>query len=350
MSSDASEILNEISDSEVQNVIDDIMGGEAFCFSDYAGQIINGHIPFSVQDILNTILNGIRENLVHDRKIYVYLIVIAIMGAVISNFSKMLQGKKVSEMAFYSIYILFFSVLVTAFASLDSIAGKTLGNLFDFMKVLSPAYFMCMSFSTGSMAGSVYYQTTLVMITLVNCILIKLALPAIRLYFLLQLANQLSEEDMFSKFSELIHDIIDTSMKTMFGIVMGVNVIQGLVVPISAQAKQSVVVKMGSAIPGIGSTISSVAGTILCAGKLVKNAVGVTGIIVVLFICAVPLIRLFFSRLMYQVVMVMVQPVSDKRIVRCLGAVAETLRMEIYAVGAGCMMFVMSIAIVSAMT
>lgn len=345
-----SEILDEISDSDMQSVMNDIMGNGTFDFCEYVGKIVNGEVPFSVQDIVNTIYNGIRDNFIHDRKIYVYIIIIAVMGAVIANFSKLLQGKKVSEMAFYSVYILFFSVLITSFNSFTAIAQDTLSNLFDFMKVLSPAYFMCMSFSTGSVAGSVYYQTTLVIITVVNCILLKIALPSIQVYFLLQLANQLSEDDMFSKLSELIHDIVSTLMKTMFGVVMGINVVQGLVVPITAQAKQSFIVKAGSAIPGIGSTISSVAGTVLCAGKLVKNAVGVTGIIALMIICAIPLLRLLLSRFMYQTVTVLIQPISDKRIIKCLGAVAETIRLQVYAVGVGCMMFVISIAIISAMS
>lgn len=350
MSADTSEILNELSDSEVQRVMDDIMGSSSFDFGDYVGKIVNGNVPFSVQDILSAIANGIADNLTHDKKTYVYIIIIAIMGAVISNFSKLLQGKKVSEMAFYSTYILFFSILVTAFFHLNNIAQETIGKLFDFMKVLSPAYFMCVSFSSGSMAGSVYYQTTLVIITLVNYMLIKLALPAIQIYFLLQLADQLSEDNMFSKLSELIHDIISSFMKGIFGVVMGINVIQGLVVPVAAQTRQSLIVKIGSAIPCIGSTVSSAAGTILCAGKLVKNAVGVTGIIVVLIICAVPLLKLVIGRFMYQAVTVLIQPVSDKRIIKCLGAITEALRLQIYAVGVGCMMFVISIAIISAMT
>ncbi len=81
----------------------------------------------------------------------------------------------------------------------------------------------------------------------------------------------------------------------MFGIIMGVNVVQGLVVPVAAEAKNSLVVKMGSAIPGIGNTVGSVASTVLSAGKLVKNAVGITGIIVVVFICLIPFTRILTS-------------------------------------------------------
>lgn len=38
---------------------------------------------------------------------YINIIFIAVSGALITNFSKLLQGKKVAQMGFYTIYILF---------------------------------------------------------------------------------------------------------------------------------------------------------------------------------------------------------------------------------------------------
>ena len=60
--------------------------------------------------------------------------------------------------------------------------------------------------------------------------------------------------------------------------------------PLAAEAKNSALVKVGSMVPGIGNTISSAASSVLLAGSLVKNAVGVAGIVVLIIICAMPLI------------------------------------------------------------
>ena len=90
--------------------------------------------------------------------------------------------------------------------------------------------------------------------------------------------------------------------------------------------------------------------TVLSAGKLVKNAVGITGIIVVVFICLIPLTRILISKFMYQLISAFIQPVSDKRITSCLDAVVESLKMQLYATGTGCIMFIISIALTSAMT
>ena len=150
--------------------------------------------------------------------------------------------------------------------------------------------------------------------------------------------------------SELIHDVVKFVMKTMFGIMMGLNVIQGLVVPITSQLESSAVIKLSGAIPGVGSTISSVTSTVLLAGNLVKNSVGAAGIIAVLFYCGIPLLKLAVNRFGFQLIGALVQPVSDSRITACIGALVESLKLLTYAVFVGCMMFVISIALMSAMT
>ena len=123
---------------------------------------------------------------------------------------------------------------------------------------------------------------------------------------------------MFTKMSELIHDVVKFVMKTMFGIMMGLNVIQGLVVPITSQLESSAIIKLSGAIPGVGSTISSVTSTILLAGNLVKNSVGAVGIIAVLFYCGIPLLRLVVNRFGFQFIGALIQPVSDSRITACI--------------------------------
>lgn len=344
------EFTEELSVDQIQAMMDGILEDNSFDFSEYVGGLINGGESVSFPDIISQIVQGFAQNIVQEKKMIVYLLLIAVIGAIFANFSKLFQGKQVAQTAFYAVYLLFFSVLAASFGQVSQIAAETMGELMDFTKVLVPAYFLSMSFSQGSMAAGVYYEFTLMVIAVVNIVLVNFALPAINLYFFLQVANQLCEEDMFSKMAELIRDAVKLVMKTMFGIVMGMNVIQGLIIPISAQVKNTALVKLGGSIPGIGNTISSVAETVLSAATLVKNAVGVTGVVVVFLICVVPILHMLTSQVLYQVISALVQPVSDKRLIKCLSGTVEAIRLLVYAVGIGGMMFVSSIAIISAMT
>lgn len=343
-------IIQEISSDDIQEVIDETLSGQAFDFPGFIGSIVNGQNPFSFEDAGRYILDGIRSNFIHEKDMYIYLVIIAVMGALIANFSKLLQGKKVADTAFYMVYMLFFTVLAVSFTRICSVAAQTLQEVFDFIKIFSVTYFTCITFTEGKLAGSAFYEFTLVMMNVASYVIIKFALPAIKFYFFLRIASQISEEDMFSRLAELVKDIVNTGLKTMFGVIMGANVVQGLIVPVAAEAKNSLIVKMGSSVPGIGNTVSSVASTVLCAGKLVKNAVGITGIVVLVLICVMPLLKLFVNRFVYQVISAFIQPVSDKRILKCLDAVVDAIKMQVYAVGTGCMMFVISIAVISALT
>ncbi|MCI8379939.1 MAG: hypothetical protein HFH72_15775 [Lachnospiraceae bacterium] len=347
---EADRVWDEISSVDIQEMMDRMLGSSTFSFSEYVTSLMHGQLPFSIESVLRTVIDGLAANLQQEKKMYIYLILIAVIGAMLSNFTSLLQGKQVAETAFYAVYMLFFSLLLASFTRIAAIAGDTLTQLLDFMKVLSPSYFMTMAFSQGALSSGVYYQFTLVLITMVDFVLVKFALPAIHIYFLLRIANQLSKQDMFSKMSELIHDVVKFVMKTMFGIMMGLNVIQGLVVPITSQLESSAVIKLSGAIPGVGSTISSVTSTVLLAGNLVKNSVGAVGIIAVLFYCGIPLLKLAVNRFGFQLIGALVQPVSDSRITACIGALVESLKLLTYAVFVGCMMFVISIALMSAMT
>lgn len=347
---DTDAILGELSCDEVQEMMDEMLGGQSFSFMGYVEKLVQGQMPFSVENVAYQVMHGLASNVMQERKLFVYLILIAVIGAVIGNFSSLLQGKQVAETAFYVVYLLFFSVLLTAFSQTTQIAEDTLSVLLDFMKVLSPAYFMSMAFSQGAVASGAYYEFTLVMITAVDWVLVKFALPAIHVYFLLRIANQFSDRDIFSKMAELIRDAVKFVMKTMFGLMMGFNVVQGMILPMTSKIESSMVVKIGSAIPGVGNAVGSVASTVLLAGNLVKNAVGVTGVIAVVLFCAVPLLRIVVHRFLFQITGAVIQPVSDKRMVACVSAVVESLQLVTYAVFVGCMMFVISIALVSTMT
>ena len=341
-------ILDEISGDEIQSVLDTMMGNSSISFMDYVASIIQGKVPFDPADMGRQLIQSVFGNIGQQKSMLLYVLLLAVIGAVITNFSKLMQGKQVATTAFYGVYLLLFSVLTGAF--MQASAVQTLSGLLEFIKVLTPAYFISMSFASGAGAGAVYYEFTLVIVAVIDLVLVKILLPAINVFFLLQLANELSEEEMFGKMAELVKDLVTLALKTMFGIMMGINVIQGLIVPVSAELQNSTLIKAGGAIPGVGNTISTVTNTVLVAAKLVKNAVGVAGVIAVFLLCAVPLLKLLFWQFGYQLVAAVVQPVSEPRVIRCLGAIKESLALLVRAVAFGAMLFIASILVISSMT
>lgn len=345
------EILNDVDYKEIQQVIDDIMADkDQFDFKSYVAGLATGEGGIS----FNQIVNDIKDTLVHEiqtnKSIIVQLIVVAVIAAIFTNFSNIFQNNQVSETAFYVTYLLMFSILTSSFYIATNIASNLLHNLLDFMKVLIPTYMVSVAFSSGAATSMMYYEATLVVITIVDFVLIRVIIPMINVYFVLVLANNMSKEDMLSKLTELLETIVQWTLKTLLALVIGFNTIQGLIVPMAEHVKNSMIIKTTSAIPGIGNAVNSVTETILGAGVLVKNAIGVGGLIVIVTICIIPIVKLMFYVLVYKFGVAIVQPISDKRIIGCMSASANAAKLLLSTVFIATLLFMISIAIIAAST
>jgi stage III sporulation protein AE len=215
------------------------------------------------------------------------------------------------------------------------------------MKALVPAYLISVGFVTGSTTSLMYYEAALMLITAVDFIIIKIVIPLINFYLVVTLANNLSKEDMLSKLAGLFSSAINWLLKSLLAAVIGFSAIQGLIVPVADQVKRSALFKASEAIPGVGGALGSVTETVLGAGVLLKNAIGVTGLIVIISICAVPFLKLLMITVIYKVGCATLQPISDKRMVECVNASAKSAGMLLQSVFVGAVLFLLSITIVA---
>jgi len=348
----ASETLSrEIEYSEIQEVIDDIMShGNEFDFAGYVEKLVNGDVDFSLPDIGLAAIQAIKGEIKANIGIFGRLISIALIAALFTNVSMAFKNNQVSETGYYVTYLLLFGLLVSTFVTASKIASTAIQSVLTFMKVLAPAYFLAVGFSTGSATSMIYYEAALLLITVADIVLIRVIIPLINFYLIVTLANNLSKEDMLSKLAGLFGSIIDWLLKSLLTAVVGFGAIQGLIVPVADRVKRSTLLKASTAIPGVGNTIGGVAETILGAGMLLKNAIGVTGLIVIIAICATPFLKLLMITVIYKAGSAVLQPISDKRIVECVSASAKSSGLLLQSVFVGAVLFLLSITIVAVTT
>ena len=341
----------DIDYTEIQEVIDDVMGrGNEFDFGAYIEQLIKGKEPFSISAVGNQLLLSIRGEITANLATFGSLMTIALIAALFTNMSMAFKNNHVSETGYYITYLLLFGLLISSFIIASKIATTTISSILDFMKALAPTYFISVGFCTGSTTSLVYYEAALMLITLVDFLIIKIVIPMINFYLVIMLANNLSKEDMLSKLAGLFSTAIGWLLKSLLAAVIGFNAIQGLIVPVVDQVKRSALLKASEAIPGIGDALGGVTETILGVGVLLKNAIGVAGLIVILTICAIPFLKLLMITVVYKVGCAALQPISDKRFVECISASAKSAGMLLQAVFVGAVLFLLSITIVAVTT
>ena len=346
----ASESLRDYDFSELQAALDDIFAKSAPDFQDIVGEMMKGNIGESIKVVGSALWQCCVSELTAGRRAMLLILGLGIMAAVFYNISLAFQSRQIADTGFFVTYLAFLSITVLSFRECCQIAADVLGRLELFMKVLIPAFFMAVAMSVGSASATGFYKLMLILMGLADTFLLRLILPAIKLATIVMLVNYMTKEEMLSRLSRLFKTLVSWSLKGILTIVLAVNTMQGLVLPSVDGMKLSVLQKTVSILPGIGNSAEAVAALMAQSGQLIKNGIGMTALVFISLIVAVPVVKLGILILMYQLTCAMLQPVSDKRMVEALAAVCDGCKNLLQLVATAGILYMMTIAVVCMVT
>ena len=214
------------------------------------------------------------------------------------------------------------------------------------MKVLLPSYFLVVAWAGGSISSAAWMELVMFLIGAVQWLYLSFLLPAVRIYILLVLAGNMAKEDMLSKMTELLRSGVQWGTRSLIGLVLGFQVIQGMVLPYADAAKTAGAQKLLSAIPGIGQGAGTVTKLILGSGVLIKNSMGAAAVVILAVISLVPVLKLVILLLIYRMTAAVLQPVGDKRLIACISSVADGQKLLLGLTVSGLLLFVVTIALI----
>ncbi len=345
----AEEMLDELSFDEIEESMDEIFGNEQeMSFRDLVLKLIQGEIPFDLGEIGKQIVKICFGNLNGQKQAALQILILSVIAAVFINYTNVFERSQTAEVSFYLIYLVLIMILLKAFMDMETIVLEAVNQVVTFLKALLPIYLIASALANGSLTAAGFSELTLVMITILQWILKVVILPGIHLYVMLSILNRLDREDRFSKFSRLIRMVLVWALKTMTAAVIGLQTVQCLIMPAIDTLKTSLFHKAAGAIPGVGNVFNSVTEVVLGSAMVVKNAIGVAGMLIMAMICLMPLLQIALCVVMYRFLAAITQPVSDKRLTLCVESAADGAELLLKVVITTGLMFFVSLALVTA--
>lgn len=343
-------LMREFDFEDMNQVLEELMPEEKLDFGETVTGIINGETELSVNLIGTFIADQLFYEFRNSREGLIYILLIAVVAAIFTNFSNVFQNRQIGEISFYVLYLLLITICLNSFRIVMDSVGERLELLTIFMKALGPPYFLAVAISTGSKTSIVFYNLVLFLIYIVELLILNFLLPLLHIYVVVKVLNHLSEEEYLSKFAELIEFVVVWTLKTLLAAIVGLNLIQGLIAPAIDSLKRGVLTKGVEALPAIGDALGGTAEVVLGTAVLIKNGIGIAGAIVCIVICAVPAIQMLVMAFMYKIVAALIQPISDKRIVGCITSVGDGSQIMVRLIFTTGVLFLITIAIVTATT
>jgi stage III sporulation protein AE len=342
-------IFEELNLQEVDDFSEEVLP-EHMTLSDVTKTLLGDGISgIDAQSLLEWVFDVFFLELKEARPYFIQMLLCALLFSVCNRF--FIEGKRyMNHLSFLFIYGAMMILLLRSFLLVGDVVEEGVDAICGFMKVLIPAYATTLLLSGNAVTAGAFYEMTFGIILLLTWLLKAVVIPGIHIFVLLSLMDHLLEEEKFSRLADLIESTVALILKLALSGVIGFGVVQSLLTPARDRITQSTLLKSLSVLPGVGNGFHFAQEIVLGCGMLVKNCVGAAGMILLLLICAVPVVKVFSFHFLYRILGAALEPVSDRRIVKGILAVARGCGLYLKVIVDAMLFFMIAIAMVTAST
>lgn len=239
------------------------------------------------------------------------------------------------------------AITALTISDMDAMIGlgrETLGNMNDFSSILLPVM-ATLTAATGGITGAVVRQgATVLFSNLLIFAMNQLLIPLIYTYVATCCAYAAVGNEGLKKLSDLIRSGITFALTGFLLLFVGYLSASGAIAGTAdAAAVRTAKLAISRAIPVVGGILSDAAESVLVGAGLLKNTVGIVGLLVVLAICIVPFLQLAFHYLVYKVMAALTGTVADMRLCKLIDSIGGAFGLVLGMTGAGALVLLVSL-------
>lgn len=307
--------------------------------------ILQGKILKAVSSLASGLIEALKAQSGEIRTLFAMILILGITAALFSNFADVFQSHQVSDIAFYLIYLLLIAVLIKVFGNVASIVGKMLNQVITFIQVLIPSYLLAVGTAAGASSAAAYYQLFLIVVYIIENCYLSFLIPLINCFILLSVINGIWMEEKLNMLLELVQKSIGGCIKITLGIITGFSLLQSMISPIIDALEASALKKAVSMIPGVGNLTEGMFEMVVGSAVLIKNSIGIYITIVMIFVCALPILKILLLAGALKAGAALIGIVSDKRMTNCANRVGDGSFMLLKVALSAVALLIISVAI-----
>ncbi|MFZ5633639.1 MAG: stage III sporulation protein AE [Bacillota bacterium] len=330
-------------DSEVKGVMPDVN------FKELVYKIARNEISFKPQDIAKNVTAYVFREVVANSSLLGKLIILAIICAVLQNLTSAFDRGSTGQLSYMVTYLVLVTLAIGSFTLAVEAGREAVDRMVTFMQAILPVLLTLLVAVGGFTAAAIYQPGLFVSITLIATIIRNVILPLILFSAILGLVSNLSPKFKVSNLAGLFKTVAMGLLGLMSTVFMGLLSIQG----VAGAVGDSVVLRTAkfatdAFVPVVGGMFSDALEAIVSSSLLIKNALGIAGVIVVLYVMLMPLLKIFCLAFIYKLAGALIQPVEDGQMVSCLNDLGNSLILVFAVVATAGLLFFFAMTILVA--
>jgi stage III sporulation protein AE len=275
-------------------------------------------------NIIDTIMSVFSGEIVSNIWLLAKILAIALLSGLINVLSGDSENSGIRDVAGLICYCLAVGVIVTQYISAVTVSKNAIESMGSFIGLALPVLTALLT-AAGSIASSGVFQPSMAILSgSVAAAIQGIVLPIILAGGILAVVNNMTERVQLNQ----LFSLSKTSAKWMIGLIFtvyfGVVTVQGL----SANAVDGVSIRtakyaLDKFVPIVGSAVSGTMDTVIGCALIVKNAAGITAMVLTFGILLPPLLKIAGVIFVFRIAAAMCEPIGEARLSKMMVSVAE---------------------------
>ncbi len=259
--------------------------------------------------------------------------------AVLLTMLKDNSSGQAAEVSRWVIYLLLLAIAILGFDDAVSAARQGVEQLSALLMGSLPIILPLLAAMGGSVTVTTISPLLLGGVEIMMLIMSNIIFPLLYFAGILRVVGCMTSRFPISGLADLFHDFslgLMSIVSTVFIAILGFVGVAGA--SIDGLTMKAAKTAAGAFIPVVGRTLSDVMDSLLGTALLLKNAIGLAGVVAILLICATPAIRLLLQSLIFRITGALIQPLGEKELSQALTGMGKSLT-KLFAALAICGLF-----------
>ncbi|MBR2614048.1 MAG: stage III sporulation protein AE [Clostridia bacterium] len=316
-------MLDEIDLSELEQFFDKLGEGG---FSIKVKDILSGNFNTDYSNFFNYLLEVLFSKVKSLIPIFTTILAICIFSILLNGNKSSLGELKgvVSTVCFFAISL----VLILQTGKVINEVKEIIGSLRNFVSIISPILLTLMVASGGNVSATLYKPTVAFLSNGITEIILSIVLPLVMAIFIFNVISSFIENTRFNRTIELVSSIIKWVLGISFTVFTVFLSIQGIgASSIDGISLRVTKYTISNSVPIIGGFISGGFDIVVAGSALIKNAVGIGGLIFTFYLLISPLIYILAFSLILKFIGAILEPLSSLKFTNFFFGLSKTLEL-----------------------
>jgi stage III sporulation protein AE len=206
--------------------------------------------------------------------------------------------------------------------------------------------------TTGAIVSTTVTETVLLfLINVIGRIISNLIIPLVLVGTSLAIVNSFSDKVQISRLSKFINSAVAWILGVILTVFVCVLAIEGtLSSSVDGLTAKTAKTAISTFIPVVGKIMGDTVDTVIGCANLLKNAVGVIGVVILFGIVAVPIIKIAIMWALMRLLSAFCEVIADEKIVRLFDTIADSYKVLFGILISVSIMFIVGITLVLRIT